>query len=81
MGRNPKPSYSLIDSQSVKTTSKAKDIPLLNENAGILDFRLSEIFNVFSTPVAGSTQEETTKKKSPKIKDQKTALPFRRGIY
>lgn len=25
MGRNPKPSYSLIDSQSVKTTSKAKD--------------------------------------------------------
>ena len=25
MGRNAEPSYSLIDSQSVKTTSKAKD--------------------------------------------------------
>jgi len=25
MGRNPNPSYSLIDSQSVKTTGKAKD--------------------------------------------------------
>jgi hypothetical protein len=45
-----------------------------------LDFRLVEIFDVVSTPVAGSTQGETTKKRSFKIKDQKAAVPFRRGV-